>query len=317
VLYSLRVTLVYRFLKSVRLAVVLILVITALALLATFLPQNRPADWYRAHYGAPVAAVVLALRLDRFFSRSPVFLVPVLLFALNLGTCAVDRVVTRQRHRAPRRYGPDLIHVGLLVLIGAGLVTAGGRAEENWRLAAGEEAAISPAYTVHLLSLDFQKYDNGMPKEWTSTVRVSRAGVVVNPSFAIEVNHPLRLKGLSVYQSDWGEVIDLTDERGRPVTASSGQGFQDGDSFWYFADTTERGDGLAAVFQQYKGHALVSSRTLGPGEQIGPFTVKAVFQVSGLKVVHDPGLAPFFAAAGLVLLGLALTFIQRRGGAAQ
>jgi cytochrome c biogenesis protein len=296
--------------------VVLILVITVLALLSTFLPQNRPPAWYKAHYPAPVTGVVLALRLDSFFS-SWVFLVPVLLFALNLGTCAVDRVVTRQRHRAPRRYGPDLVHVGLLVLIAAGVVTGTGRVEEAVRLGVGEEAAVGPGYTLHLLSLDYQKYDNGMPREWRSTVRVSRAGAVVNPSFAIEVNHPLRLEGLAVYQSDWVEAMDLTDERGRPVTATTGQGFQDGDSFWYFADTTMRGGGLAAVFQEYKGHALVSSRTLGPGEQIGPFTVKMVYQVTGLKVVRDPGLAPFFVAAALVLLGLALTFIQRRGGAAQ
>jgi hypothetical protein len=319
-LYSRPVAHLYRFLKSVRLAVVLILVITALSLLATLIPQGRPAAWYGARYAAPFASLVRVLSLGRFFT-SPLFLAPVLLFSLNLGACAVDRVVSRQRNHAKRRHGPDLIHVGLLVLLAAGLVTALGRAEKTFPLAQGDEAVVSSAYTLRLLSLASLRYDNGMPKEWTSTVSVTRGGVLETASFPIQVNHPLRLKGLSVYQSSWDTegILDLTDEKARPVRATTGQGFQDGESFWYFADAEQRpGGALAAVFQEYRGKALVSSRTLVPGDAIGPFTVHSVSrrEVSGLKVVRDPGLAPFLAALLLILAGLSLTFIQKRGDAA-
>ena len=270
-------------------------------------------------YPGPLYALIRAIHLDRFFG-SPLFLAPVLLFTLNLGTCAVDRLVSRQRRRAKRRFGPDLVHIGLLVPIAAGLVTALGRQERTWPLAIGHDAAISPAYSLHLLSLEYEKYDNGMPKEWISTVQVMRGGVQETASFPIEVNHPLRLKGLSVYQSSWDTegVLELKDQEGRGVEATTGQGFQDGDSFWYFADTEQGGKGQTAVFQEYKGNSLVSSRTLGPGQTIGPFIVESVAsrEVTGLKVVRDPGLAPFLAALLLILAGLCLTFIQKRGDAA-
>ncbi|MGA2481202.1 MAG: cytochrome c biogenesis protein ResB [Spirochaetia bacterium] len=317
-LYSRRVARLYRFLRSVRLAVVLILVITVLALLATLIPQGRPADWYAGRYPAPVVALIRAVHLDRFFS-SALFLAPVFLFIVNLGACAVDRVVSRQRNHAKRRYGPDLIHIGLLVLIAAGLVTALGRAEKTWPLAVGDQAAISPDYSLHLLSLKASTYDNGSPREWTSTVSVTRGGRIETASFPIEVNHPLRLRGLSVYQSTWDTegVLDLADQQGRMVQAATGQGFQDGESFWYFADTEERAGALAAVFQEYRGRTLVSARTLGAGDVIGPFTVRTVSRrdLTGLKVVRDPGLAPFLAALLLVFAGLCVTFIQKRGDA--
>jgi cytochrome c biogenesis protein len=305
--------------KSVRLAIVLILVITVLSLFATLVPQGRPAAWYQARYGGGLYALIRAIRLDSFFS-SPLFLVPVLLFTVNLGTCAADRLVTRQRNRAKRRYGPDLIHIGLLVLIAGGLVTALGRQEKTVPLVVGEVAAISPEYSLRLLSFAYLKYDNGSPKEWISTVSVAQNGVPQIASFAIEVNHPLRLRGLSVYQQSWEEegVLALRDREGRDAEASTGQGFQDGESFWYFSDARKRGAGWAAVFQEYKGNSLVSTRTLGAGETIGPFTVKSVERrdVTGLKVVKDPGLAPFLSALLLILAGLCLTFIQKRGDTA-
>ena len=318
-LYSPSVASLYRFMKSVRLAVVLILVITVLALLATLVPQDRSAAWYRARYGAPLSSLIGLVRLDRFFT-SPLFCAPVFLFSVNLGACAVDRVVSRQRNRARRRYGPDLIHVGLLLLIAAGLVTALGRAEKTWPLAVGDEAAISPAYTLRLLSLQALRYDSGMPKAWISRVSVTRNGVREIASFPIEVNHPLRLRGVRVYQSSWDTegILELADPEGRLVKASTGQGFQDGDSFWYFAETKQGVHGLGAVFQEYKGRALVSARSLAPGDVIGPFTVRSVSQreVTGLKAVRDPGLAPFLAALPLILAGLAVTFIQKRGDTA-
>ena len=285
----------YRFLKSVRLAVVLILVITALSLLATL------------------------VRFDRFFS-SAIFLAPVFLFTVNLGVCAADRLITRERNKTKRRHGPDLIHIGLLVLIAAGLVTALGRQEKTWPLAVGEDAAISPVYALRLLSFQFLKYDNGAPRKWISTVSVTRGGKQEIASFPIEVNRPLRLQGISVYQASWETegILALRDKDGRAVKATTGQGFQDGASFWYFADARQDRAGWMAVFREYKGDQLVSARTLGAGETIGPFTVESVStkELTGLKVVNDPGRWPFLVALFLVFSGLCLTFFQKRGDAA-
>ena len=309
----------YRFLKSVRLAVVLILVITALSLLATLVPQGRPDAWYQERFPRTLVTLIRLVSFDRFFS-SAIFLVPVFLFTVNLGVCAADRLITRERNKAKRRHGPDLIHIGLLVLIAGGLVTALGRQEKTWPLAVGEDAAISPSYALHLLSFQFLKYDNGTPKEWISTVSVTRDGKQEIASFPIEVNRPLRLQGISVYQASWETegILELGTKGGQRVKASTGQGFQDGDSFWYFADARQERAGWMAVFQEYKGNTLASTRALGAGETIGPFTVESVSarELTGLKVVKDPGRGPFLAALLLILSGLCLTFFQKRGEAA-
>jgi cytochrome c biogenesis protein ResB len=310
----------YRFLKSVRLAIVLILVIIVISLLATLVPQGRPDEWYLSAYRPFVYGLIKLFSLGSFFG-SAFFLIPVALFAVNLGVCAVDRVVVRARNHARRRYGPDLVHIGLLVLIASGLVTATLRHEKTLQLAEGDEAAVGSVYLLHLDSFQYLTYDSGAPKDWISTVDVSRAGAPIAAGYKIEVNHPLRLKGYTVYQSSWDTegLLDVTDAAGDPVTATTGQGFQEGESFWYFSEVTGTGAGARAVFNEYKGDVLASSREVGVGESIGPFLVKKVSTrlVTGLKVVEDPGYVPFLVALGLILVGLALTFIQKRGDTPQ
>ncbi|HYW85474.1 MAG TPA: cytochrome c biogenesis protein ResB, partial [Spirochaetia bacterium] len=309
-----------RFFKSVRLTIVLILVIAVLSLLASLVPQGRSDSWYRSHYSPFLGSLILLADLPRFF-RSAGFLVPALFLTLNLGVCAVDRVVRRVRDKARPRYGPDLVHLGLLILIAGGVITALGRQETTWSLAVGEDAALDSTYALHLLSLQYLKYDNGAPKEWTSTVRVTRSGSVEIPSFPIRVNQPLRLKGLSVYQTAWElqGILDLKDADGQELTATTGQGFPSGQSFWYFAEAQKARDAWSIVAVEYDGREMkpVSTRELRTGDTLGPYTVLGVTarEVTGLKAVKDPGFAPFLGALVTLAAGLCLTFIQRRGEA--
>jgi hypothetical protein len=313
-----RVNAVYRFFKSTRLAVVLILLIVVLSLVATLVPQGGDDAWYQARYAPILFALIRVFGYKAFFT-SLTFLIPVLLFTVNLAVCTVNRFVVRARAGARRRYGPDLLHVGLLVLIAGGIVTAQFRHEKTWQLSAGDDVALTSTYSLHLVSFQFLKYDNGSPKDWISTVSVSRGGSPTMASYAIAVNHPLRLPGLTVYQSSWENegTLDVTQPDGTAVTATTGQGFQDGDSFWYFSDVQENSGVTQAVFDEYKGDVRASTRSVGPGDTIGPFTVRAVASrlVTGLKGVEDPGYAPFLVALVMILAGLALTFIQKRGEA--
>lgn len=307
---------VYGFFKSVRLTIVLILVIAALCLLASLVPQGRADAWYGSHYSPFLSGLIRLADVPRFFSSAG-FLVPAAILTLNLGVCAVDRVVRRLHDKAKPRYGPDLVHLGLLILIAGGVITAVGRQETAWSLAVGEDAALNSTYVLHLLSLRYLKYDNGAPKEWTSTVRVTRAGIVEIPSFPIRVNQPLRLKGLSVYQTEWElqGVLDLKDAEGQEVTATTGQGFPSGQSFWYFAEAQKARDEWSVTAVQYEGRDMkpVFTRELRAGDSLGPYTVLGITarEVTGLKAVKDPGFAPFLAALVIIAVGLALTFVQK------
>jgi len=318
--YSVIVGAIYRFLRSVRLAVVVSLILTALLLVSTLVPQGEPQAFYQARYSPIVYGLVMMFGFDRFFT-SALFLLPALLFSVNLGVCAVDRVVRRTRTRAKLRLGPDLIHIGLLVLIASGLATALGRQATDLSLGVGDTAGVSPGYTLRLVDFQYLTYPDGSPRDWISTVSVSKDGQVRIPSFPIKVNHPLRLHGVRVYQSTWGieGSLQLRDQTGTSVTATTGQGFQDGDSFWMFSQVQKSGNAAhpwRAVFDEYRGQETspASTKTVENGEAIGPYTVESVSarEVTGLTAEKDPGGVPFLIAAGLIVVGLALTFIQKR-----
>ena len=57
----------YRFFRSVRLAVVLILIIAVLSIVSTLIPQGRDPSFYFRSYGAFWAQFFLILNFDDFF----------------------------------------------------------------------------------------------------------------------------------------------------------------------------------------------------------------------------------------------------------
>jgi cytochrome c biogenesis protein ResB len=141
----------YRALTSVRLAVGLLRPLSVLSVVATLVPQRQDAG-----------GLVAALGLDRFWT-SPLFLGPAGVFLLSLGTCTVDRVVRRSRTGAPARFGPDIVHLGLLVLAVGGILTATGRREGFAYLAEGDQVMITDDYEMTLLGYRFDRYPDGRP----------------------------------------------------------------------------------------------------------------------------------------------------------
>jgi cytochrome c biogenesis protein ResB len=311
----------YRFFKSTRLAIVLILVITAVSLLATLVPQGREDAFYREKYSPALYGLITTLDFNRFFN-SLLFLAPVAMFTLNLGVCAVDRLVRQSRSKGKKKFGPDIVHLALLVLIAGGLVTAFARQEGDFSMSQGDEVTLTSHYSIKLLSFDYLKYANGSPKAWISTVDVYRDGALERAAFPIRVNHPLRLKGIAVYQSTWENQATLLMRKSNGVeeTFHIQQHFKDGDYIWYLADVVEDGGSQKALFQQFKssdqGYDLVSMRKLGAAESLGPYTVVSITQkmVTGLHGVNDPGFGTVLIAVVLLAIGLALTFVQNRRG---
>ena len=305
----------YRFFKSVRLAIVLILVITALSLLATLVPQGRENAFYRTTYPPALYALITTLDFNRYFS-SVLFILPMVMFALNLGICAVDRVVRRTRTKAQKRFGPDIVHLALLVLIAGGLVSALDRHANDFSMTQGQEVAVTPHYSIRLQTFQYLTYENGSPRAWISTVDVLKDGALERAAFPIRVNHPLRLKGVAIYQTTWENQSSFLfrDRTGAEATARIGDGFQDGGSFWYLADLVEEGGGQKALFREYKDNAPVSVRRLAVSETLGPYTLVSISQkmVTGLRSVSDPGFTTVVVAVALLGLGLALTFVQNR-----
>jgi len=306
----------YRFFRSVRLAVVLLLVITGLSILATLIPQGRGEEYYRASYAPGMADLILWTRFDRF-STSVLFLAPLALFVVNLGVCTVHRMTTRGKSGASRRHGPDLIHIGLLILAVGGVASTLLRKEAAFSMGAGDSVDVSGGYRLELLAFDTQRYDSGLPKDWISTVRVTQGDKVLRESFAIEVNRPLRLGLLSVYQTTYETevIVHVSDASGATYTLQNGEGVRVGESVHFLAGA-ERGAGgeYRAQFEVWKGEKRVEVLSVGAGGSVGDYRIDRVSarDLTGLTAVRDPGYIPVLAALIVGAVGLALTFVQKR-----
>jgi cytochrome c biogenesis protein len=302
----------YKFFKSVKLAVTLILVIAVLSLLSTLIPQSQEPAFYFHRYPAPLARLIVALGFHNFF-KSMLFLVPCVLFFINLGVCAVDRLVGRWRRKARSRYGPDLIHIGLLVLVVGALLTTWGRWEKTFYLGKGDPEQLPLGYTLKLLDYRYDQYPDGRPKDWVSTVQVERQGTPVISSYPIEVNRPLRLPRLKVYQASFSreDTALLRDPQGELAEINNGQYFEWQQAILFFAGI----ENDKAVFERWEGHSRIAVYDLSPSEAIGDYTIVELSsrELTGLKAVKDPGFIPVIVALAIVAAGLALTFLQKRG----
>jgi cytochrome c biogenesis protein len=303
----------------VKLAVVLILLIIVLSLLSTLVPQGDSFNPDR--YPPGLLKLILVLDFNNFFS-SVLFAALAVLFTLNLGVCAVDRFARRLRTKAGKHFGPDLVHLGLLILIAGALLTfAAKRAtpDQYHTLSRGDTVQLSTGQRLRLVSYEFQKYASGAPKAWISTVDVlSENGEVETGGFAIRVNHPLRLKGLSVYQASYGNngSVVMRDAKGVDHPLAVQEGFMLGSSYWYLADIVDDGGFDVAVFQEYTGANLeyASTTKLGKAQDLGGLTIAEIDSrpYTVLKSVRDPGFVPALVALALAAVGLVLTFAWRK-----
>jgi cytochrome c biogenesis protein ResB len=300
----------YRFLRSVKLAITLILIIAALSIVGTLIAQGRGQASYFHQYGGFWAQVILTLGLDGLF-RSPLFLVPAGLLFINLSVCTVDRLVSRSRHQVRRRHGPDLIHIGLLLLLVGALLSVLTRKEGMAYLGQGDEIGLQ-GRTLRLLSLSFEKYGDGRPKEWTSTVEVRCGDAVVVPAFPIEVNRPLKIAGYKIYQTDYGQegVAVLNDPAGESLRVSTGRAVPWGAAVLVFQSS----EGSEAVFERWEKHDRTGVYAIRVGERIGEYTLTELTtrEVTGLRAVKDPGFIPVVVALAVVAAGLTLTLLQKR-----
>jgi len=316
-----RVTPIFRFFRSIKLAIVLLLVITAGSIIATLIPQGKDISFYQAAYGQFTAQLVTALSLDKYF-RSIYFFLPVVLFFVNLGVCSVDRFVRRIKSGSKKRFGPDILHLGLLILTVGAVISFSGRREGYFTFSEGETVSLPDGYEVTLLSFAFLTYENGTPRDWISTVTVKKNANTVVEASDIEVNKPLKIGRMKLYQSSYGmaDVLTMTDDEGVSYDIGTDTIIPNGEESLIFRKIEPAPDtGNAGVFDIWKDHKVGGTVRLGPGETAGEYRIDGFSQnmFTGLQVVIDPGYRVVFIALLLIIIGLALTYLQKIGDSQQ
>jgi cytochrome c biogenesis protein ResB len=290
-------------LRSVKLAIILIAYLAATGILATLAPQG-PA----------------ALRgLFANFYGSPLFLVPAFLFFANLAACSADRFVRERRKGALRRHGPDLLHLGLILLIlGAVFGQVAKQGRPAWqgfaRLAAGEAVALPNGKLLVVRALENQRYADGRPKDWISTVELSQDGRMLIPSYEIRVNHPLRMGALSIYQVSYGSerVLGLKSPSGAKRSLAAGESLAGGQTRLTLM-SVDLETGIAVAREE--GEQGSRTISLQAGSRVGDFIVEGAKEVelTGLQAVYDPSFPVIILALAMIGLGACITFARKIG----
>lgn len=297
-------------LKSIKLAIGLIAVIAVGSLLATLVPQGKAAEEYFKIFPKILAELIVQTGLSRYFS-SILFLIPVFLFFINLGACTIDRLLRELKKKGRRRHGPDILHVGLLILIVGGLVSFSGRKEGTVRLKAGDAVELPGGEVLKLIRFTDERYDDGRPKDWTSVVTIEKEGKAIKPETEIRVNRPLRVGSLTIYQASYVSEMELVfiGPSGSETHLAKGDTFEDGPLSAFFM--TVEGENTALLM--VKGSSRDGLLRVGAeGARVGDFDVALGKVLStGLQAVRDPGYPFVLLALVLVGLGTALTFYQK------
>lgn len=304
------------FLSSMKLALVLFIILIGLSILATFVPQNQPSEFYSERFSSGISSIILTLHFHRFY-RSALFLAPAGCFFINLLTCSVRRLVKRARGGAKKRFGPDVIHITSLLLIVMGVLSIFVTAEGRVTLTRGESFELQEAYTVRVDDLRQIDYSDGRPKDWYTTVSVFKGGDTALREYTIEVNKPLRLGGFKVYQYSFGNDADIVlkdtgDNRG---TIKPGEGFTlEGRQIFVDSVITPPDGGPEVVFLT-RDNGEVSRFTLEEGDSRYGFSVDEIvpYKQTGLLVRYNPLFPVILVLLLIFIAGLGLTFIQKIG----
>ncbi len=273
---------------SVRLAIALIACLVLTGILATIVPQGEDAAFYLKRYGGAAGGLIRATGFDRFFS-SPFFIILIALFAVNLATCAIGRFL-RERRAGSRRFGPDVIHLGLIVLLAGAGYSAASRNVGYLEASPGDSLTLPGGFVLAVRDVSSTSYPDGRPRDYLTLVDVSKDWKILRTGYRIGVNHPLSIGGMSVYQMAYAEKEVSEDGDG------SGSGAEDAAS-------------LAAGRSAQAGESTQASKASGPAAPALAGT--STIAVSELMVVTDPAWPLVFAALVVVLFGIVLTFARK------
>jgi cytochrome c biogenesis protein len=236
------------------------------------------------------------------------------------------------------RVGPLLVHAGLVVLmLGAAWGALGGRRAEQF-LAPGRTLELMDSrgrseLTLALDSFAVERDPAGRPEQFRSALRIldgtedaGQAGGTVLRQAEISVNHPLRFRGVTFYQADWG-LAAISVQLGRsPVLQLPLQSFpQLGEQVWGLVLPT-RPDGTQPVLLSLASEqgpvdvyaadgSLLGSLTVGgPAQELNelPIRVDSVLPASGILLKRDPGVPLVYSGFAIALMGGGLSLVATR-----
>ncbi|MEB3256943.1 MAG: cytochrome c biogenesis protein ResB [Cyanobacteriota bacterium] len=230
------------------------------------------------------------------------------------------------------RVGPLLVHAGMVVLmVGSAWGALAGQRLEQF-LAPGRELELldrqgQPQVTLALDAFAISRDPAGRPEQFTSRLRlIPPAAPTTTREAEISVNHPLRYRGMTLYQADW-TLAAIQIQLGRsPVLELPLQRFpQLGEQVWGVLLPT-RPDGSQPVLLTLTsevgpvevfaadGSSLALLQPGGAPQEVQglPIRVAGVLPASGILLKRDPGVPLVYTGFAIALLGGGLSLVATR-----
>jgi hypothetical protein len=206
---------VRRRISSMRTGVLLLAVLTLISVLGVVIGQNLPPAAYVEKFGEAAGPLIVRLGLNAIFDTW-YFALAVWILALSIVTCSYQRLVRLVRARSGRLYriGSLVTHLALVVILAGGVVTAryGHRRPDPRFLRAGDVTVVEEGgFSLRVDEARTEFSDDGIVSEYVSVVTVIEGGVETG-THRIEVNHPLTVNGVGVYQYEMMPSAESVEE---------------------------------------------------------------------------------------------------------
>ena len=334
-------------LSSVRLTIPLLILLAALSIIGTVIPQNATEQQYLQQYSKETYYILKGFGLLNMY-HAWWFMGVLILLAINLIACSVKRLpgVWRQVRKTGSNYarlGTYLTHLSILLILVGALIGAlwgfkgyveirEGETVEGFVLNGPQQEVRPLGFQVRCDAFRVDFYPDGSPREFLSTLTFIDGNRVVIDHAPLRVNHPLSYRELSFYQSSYGisasTVIEVRG-KGPARTMQLGEGevkpIPGTDAelgiMQYEEQVHNFGSGILLVL--FAPNTAPEGFWLFTGQQTKQgsvrkgaftFTLKALEKknYTGIQVTHDPGLPIVWAGCSLLVIGLVVTFTLRR-----
>ncbi len=236
-----------KFLKSMKFAIILLIIIGLLSVVGTLIPQNQSVEYYMQVYDSTMSQVILTLGWDHLYQSLPYGILNVLL-AISLILCVITRFkeINRQYKKFPLEsprgtkvtsvatpkdvelfsqmekvdaryvygkfgigfFGSWILHLGILVIIASMVLGFFFTYEERVVALPGDVVDLEkPGYQLAVEDFETELRKDHTVEAYRSTLTLTTP----DESFSgvTEVNSPFRGGGLNIYQTSTGYAMDV------------------------------------------------------------------------------------------------------------
>lgn len=277
------------FFKSLKLTIALIIYAIFILLITSFIPLSPN---------------------NNFIFTFLVYIVPLLLFFLNLLTCTVIRFKKKKNNFL--KIAPDIIHTGLIILIIGYFISSYFKETRFEYLKPGDTVSINNGYSLKLDSVSYISSESN--KEWVSDIILMENSEAIKKQ-QIKANYPLTLGSINIYQyySITSQIfLYLKDNKNNVYKIAQNEGFKIGDYYYIFSNAYDT-DTIKAEFMVWDHEKQLENIVLTPGAKIEIFSIEniEIIYYSGLKIVKDPGVFIIFISFIIITIGIFLLLLKK------